>query len=97
MLMEESKEMKEAGEKLLDLNADKAARELAEAREMSQWAFNLEVNARIEKEHKRAEAEKLAEKLEIAKNLINNGVSIDIITDSTQLSKTEILNLKPEG
>jgi len=38
VLMEESEEMKKAGEKLLDLSADEEAREIAEAREMSQWA-----------------------------------------------------------
>ena len=34
--------------------------------------------------------------LEIAKALINNGVSIDVIANSTGLSETEILSLKSE-
>jgi len=48
--------------------------------------------ARVEEERERAEAEKL----ETAKILIKSGVEIDIIINSTQLSKTEILKLKSE-
>jgi len=50
------------------------------------------------REEEKAKAEKKikADKLEIAKSLINSAVSVDIITNSTKLSKAEILKLKSE-
>ena len=49
MLMEESEEMKEAGEKLLELSADKEAQEIVQARKDSQWAWNHMINATEER------------------------------------------------
>jgi len=52
----------------------------------------VEVEMAREEEREKAETEKL----DIVKNLMSSGVSIDIIADSTQLSKTEVLKLKSE-
>ena len=40
MLMKESEEMRVAGEKLLDLSADREAQEIAEARRLALWERN---------------------------------------------------------
>ena len=45
MLMGQSEEMREAGEKLLKLSADEEAREIAQAREYSQWAWEHTLHA----------------------------------------------------
>ena len=52
----------------------------------------------VKREQEIGEREKKAEeeKLKIAKMLINNGVAIDIITNSTGLSRPEILKLKDQ-
>jgi len=86
MLMESSEEMRVAGEQLLKLSANEEARQIAEAREMSQWAWQHTLRATEQKaeqkgrdeERAQAEAEKSelvaqaeAEKLEIARNLFS--------------------------
>ena len=50
-----------------------------------------------EEERKKAEEAIVTEKFRIAKNLITNGVAIDIIVSTTQLSKAEILELMSES
>ena len=98
MLMEESEEMKTAGTQLIKLSADEVARGIAEAREMSKWAWEHTLHATEErgkaegKAEERAKAE--AEKIETAKKFLNEGVDIDIIAKVTQLSKDAIVGLQ---
>ena len=53
-----------------------------------------EERLKTESEIAKVKEKNKADKLEIAKNFINNGVSIDIIASSTRLSKEEVLKLK---
>jgi len=58
------------------------------------------IRATEERAHEEGRAEERtkaeAEKLKVARNFLNHGVAIDIITESTGLSEAEILKLKPE-
>ena len=104
MLMESSEEMRVAGEQLLKLSADEEARQIAEAREMSQWAWQHTLHATEQRardeERAKAEAEKLelaakaeAEKLELARNGLRSGVPLETISMLTGLSVEELEQL----
>ena len=67
------------------------AQVIARAREESQWAWKHTLHHT----EKKGREEGIAIGIEqVAKNLINNGVSMDIIISSTVLSEAEILKLK---
>jgi len=82
--MNESEEMKEAGEKLLKLSEDEIAQEIAQAREDSQWAWNYTLRATEE----RSKEEKA---IEIAKKLLKTNFTPEEITEITGLTKEEIM------
>ena len=101
MLIQESDEMKVAAEKLMKLNEDKVAREIAIAREESQWAWEFTKNAERKqarkegreegREEERAIAE--AEKLEIARSLLATNMSIADVSNHTKLPAEQIQEL----
>ena len=104
MLMEESEEMRIAGEKLLKLSEDECAQEIARARADSQWAWNYTLRATEERARKegceeaREEAREKSEadKLEIAKSLLRANMPIEEISKHVKISveKVEELTLK---
>lgn len=89
MLMQDSDEMKKAAEKLIELNEDKDVREMARARADSQKALKMTIYA--ERDEERAKAE--AEKLEIAKKMIQHGINIKDVIEITGLSAEVISNI----
>ena len=93
MLMETSKEMQEAGERLLELSADEKARELAEAREFSQWAFDTELHARENKGRKEGAYQN---SIEVAKNFIKMNLTIEQVVEGTKLPIEVIEQLQKE-
>jgi predicted transposase/invertase (TIGR01784 family) len=103
-LMDKYEDINEAGDKLLKLNEEKQAQEIARAREESQWAwkhtlYHTEERARkegYEEAYEKAESEKLAEKLEIAKELWNMDLSVKQIIKATGLSEVEVLRAQPK-
>ena len=95
-LMDKFDELNEAGEKLLDLSEEKYAQEIARAREDSQWAakhsrYHLEKRVR---EEERTKAE--AEKLEIAKKALKEGISVEVVSQITGIHLAMISKLKLE-
>ena len=101
MLMETSKEMKETGERLLELSADEKARELAEAREFSQWAFDTELHARENKGRKEElelglEQGAYQNSIEVVKKLIKRKLSNNDIVEDTNLPIEVIEQLQKE-
>ena len=105
MLIQESDEMKVAAEKLMKLNEDKIAREIAIAREESQWAWEFTKNAERRQAHaqgrKEAEAqalaEKLEEKLEIARKLLSLNLPIEQVVTATNLTLEAVEALQLES
>jgi len=100
MLMEESDEMKEAGEKLLELSADEEeAREIARIRKTSQWALKHMLHATEERgreeERARAEVEKAELLIENAKKMVKDNLPVEMIKRYTGLSEGEIKQLLP--
>jgi len=104
MLMEESEVMREAGEKLLELSADKEAQEIAQARKTSQWAWNHMINATEDRvreetrEEERAKAEILLqqaedEKIINARKMIQDNFTVEMIERYTGLSVEKITDL----
>ena len=105
MLMETSKEMQEAGERLLELSADEKARELAEAREFSQWAFDTELHARERKGRKEGlelgleqglEQGAYQKSIEVAKKLIKMNLTVEQVVDVAKLPIEVIEQLQKE-
>ena len=85
-VMAKSEKMKHAGEKLLQLSADEEAREIARAREESQWAwkhtlYHTEERAREE------------EKVEIARRMLADGVPLETISKYSELPIESIKGL----
>ena len=91
LLMERSEEMKTAGEKLLALSADKEAREIAEAREYSQQALEMELYARENRGREQGREEGIAK---VAKNMLARGTAIEIIAEDTGLSIAAIKEIQ---
>jgi len=91
VLMKESEEMREAGKKLLELSADEDARAIAQARKDSQWALQNMIEATEERSREEGREE---EKMEIAKNMLTDGLLPPTISKYTNLSieKIEKLN-----
>lgn len=92
--MESSEDMKEAGERLLKLSEDEEAREIAEAREYSKWAY--EHTLRATKERSRAEGE-YSKAIEMAKNMLSDHLAIETISKYTGLAVNELLELDLEN
>jgi len=94
VLMDESKEMKEAGKKLLKLSADEEAREIAEAREMSQWAWKYTLHATEEAGFERGFERGIEEeRKKMVVNLLAIDTPINDIVKVTGLTENEILKL----
>lgn len=95
MLMENSKEMREAGAKLLKLSANEEARAIAEAREYARWTYEHTLQATEERSRKEGLKEGLKEgretkAIEIAKELILQGFSKDVVSKVTGLSVEDL-------
>ena len=102
-MMEECKkekgEMKDAIEQLEEMSADEKERELYEIRERSRLTYNTEIYEARRKglEDGKKIGEKRGEKREkenIAKKLLIKGMSIEEISEITQLTEQEIKTLK---
>jgi len=94
-VMATSEKMKQAGEKLWQLSADEEAREIAQAREESQWAWKHTLYHTEERAHAEGHEAGAKEKaIEMAKNLLISGVSEEIIANASGLSLQEIEELK---
>ena len=85
----EEGEIKEAIEQLEEMSADEKEREIYEIRERSRLVYNTEMYEARRKGLEDA-------KKEIAKKLLENNISIEIIKKSTGLTEEEINNLKNE-
>ena len=83
----EDGEIKEAIEQLEEMSADENERYLYELRERGRLMYNTEIE-----EAKSAGREE--EKVEIAKKLLNKGISIRDIAEITDLTEDEIKELK---
>ena len=95
----EKGEIKEAIEQLEEMSLNEKEREIYEIRERSRLVYNTEMYearrkglAEGKKEGKKEG--KIEKTREIAKNLLENGISIEIIKKSTGLTEKEIENLK---
>jgi len=86
MLMEQSDEMREAGEKLIELSADENAREIADAREYSRLAFEGELFAREERGRKE-------KAIEMATSLLKSGMPTEEVAKHSKLPLEEIKQL----
>ena len=91
MEKEENKYLKQAMEELQDLSNDPGFERIVESREKF-----LRDQAQREKDSKRSGEEqgKKIGKEEVAKKMLEKGISIDEIMELTELTKTEIENLK---
>jgi len=94
MLMSQSEEMREAGEKLLKLSADEEAREIAQAREYSQWAWEHTLHVTEERGREEGRASGLQEgKIEMAISLLESGMSVEEVVKHSKLSLKDVENL----
>ena len=89
--MRTKKELEEAVKQLRMLNADDEVRELAEAQERAELDRNTELY--LAKEEGLEEGRK-EEKKSVARNLLEQGVDIEIIINATNLTVEEIENIK---
>jgi len=98
-IMTKSEEMKQAGEKLLQLSADEEAREIARAREESQWAwqhtlYHTEERARKEGHVEGQQAGSYEKAIEVAMKMIERGDSLADIFELTDLPMDTIEKLE---
>jgi len=89
-IMSVSEEMKQAGEKLMELSADELAREYARAREESQWALHFTMEGYKEMGLKEGRNEKA---LEMAKSLLKSGMSEKEVAKHSNLSVDAIKSI----
>jgi len=94
VLMKESDVMKEAGAKLLKLSADEEARELAEIREFAQWAKQRELQAREERGRMQERAKAEAEKIEIARSLLQSGMPASDVSKHLRMPIEQIVEME---
>lgn len=83
------------------LNADEVARNIAKIRELDAIYRKLEYDAGVEAARTQGKIEgiiegRIAEKLEIAKRMLNDNYDIPEINALTELSKDEIIQLLKE-
>ena len=103
MAEEKNKVIKEAKKEVEYLTGDEEVQRLAELREKWEMDRNSEIGqAKKEgieegkaegKEEGKAEGKK-EEKLEIAQNMLKDGMNLEIVMKYTGLTKEEVLNLK---
>lgn len=89
-IMENNKEIREAAERLEELSNDKELRLVAELKEK---AIRDEQNLQYHLKHdpiKAREEGKIEEARQIAKKLKDKGIDIDLISETTGISKEEI-------
>lgn len=98
-------EVKEALDTLKEISADKDEREIYYLRQHTEFGYISEKNVAVQKakaegeqlgaerERKKAEKEKKAEKIESAKKMLSKGLSIEDISDFTDLSLEEVKKL----
>ena len=91
----EDGEIKEAIEQLEEMSADENERYLYELRERGRLMYNTEIaEAKSTGREEGIQVGKTEEKIEIAKKLLNKGVSIKDIAEITDLTEEEIEKLK---
>ena len=101
--MKENKELKEASEKLQTMSEEDYMERMAWFREKAILDYNSGMSSALRRGRQegrkegRQEGEKKGRKekgLEIAKNLLKQGVEISIIVNATNLSKEEIMSIQ---
>jgi len=100
--MDKYEEMNEAGDKLLKLNEEKQAQEIARAREESQWAWKHTLYHTEERARKAGhqegyeEAREAAEKkmLDVAHKLLSKGMKTKDVADNLDLDIEIVSNIK---
>jgi len=91
MLMQQSNTMKQAGEKLLDLNSDEEAREIAMARQYSQMAYRDELHAREQKGIEQGIQQGIKHTIGIMKELgIDDQLISNKLQEKFQLTRQEV-------
>ena len=99
----EEGEIKEAIEQLEEMSADEKEREIYEQREKSRLIYNTEMNAARRKglEEGKRLGEKIGEKngkkektIEIAKKLLEKNIDIEVIMETTGITKEELESLR---
>ena len=91
----EEGEIKEAIEQLEEMSADEKEREIYEQREKNRLIYNTEMNAARRKGLE--EGKKLGEKnekKEIAKKLLEKNIDIEVIMETTGITKEELESLR---
>ena len=95
--MEENKHVKEAEENLEKLQADKHAQYLAWLRDKQIWDTNsIRAGARQEGREEGLEKGRTEEKIETVTRMLKQGIDIEIIVNSTELTREEIEKIKEE-
>ena len=91
----EEGEIKDAIEQLEEMSADEKEREIYEQREKSRLIYNTEMNAARRKglEEGKRLGEK-NEKKEIAKKLLEKNIDIEVIIETTGITKEELESLR---
>ena len=99
----EEGEIKDAIEQLEEMSADEKEREIYEQREKSRLIYNTEMNAARRKglEEGKRLGEKIGEKngkkektIEIAKKLLEKNIDIEVIMETTGITKEELESLR---
>lgn len=92
--MEDSDEMREAGERLLKLSTNEEAREIARAREDSQWAWEHTLHATKEQGREEGVQEGEYKKaIEMAISLLKSGMSTEKVAKHSKLSLENVEQL----
>ena len=89
----EEGEIKEVIEQLEEMSADEKEREIYEQREKSRLIYNTEM---YEAKRKGLEEGRKEKSIEIAKNLLDKNIDIEVIIETTGITKEELERLKNE-
>ena len=95
----EEGEIKDAIEQLEEMSADEKEREIYEQREKSRLIYNTEMNAARRKgleegERRGKEIGRKEQSIEIAKNLLDKNIDIEVIMETTGITKEELESLR---
>ena len=95
----EEGEIKDAIEQLEEMSADEKEREIYEQREKSRLIYNTEMNAARRKgleegERRGKEIGRKEQSIEIAKNLLDKNIDIEVIIETTGITKEELESLR---
>ena len=95
----EEGEIKDAIEQLEKMSADEKEREIYEQREKSRLIYNTEMNAARRKgleegERRGKEIGRKEQSIEIAKNLLDKNIDIEVIIETTGITKEELESLR---